>query len=68
MVLCGPMRVKSRGGKRYAFVLVDDYTRYTWTIFLTSKYDTFEAFCSLIRKLEKKFENKLIPIRSDHGT
>lgn len=44
-------------------MLVDDYTRFTWTIFLTSKDDTFEAFCSLIKKLE----NKLVVIKYDHG-
>ncbi|XP_074318518.1 uncharacterized protein LOC141655331 [Silene latifolia] len=28
MDLCGPMKVRSRGGSRYIFVLVDDYSRY----------------------------------------
>jgi len=27
--LCGPMRVTSRGGKRYVLVIVDDYSRFT---------------------------------------
>ena len=39
-----PMRVKSKGGKRYIFVLVDDYTRYTWIVYLTSVHDTFSSF------------------------
>ena len=26
MDLCGPMRVRSRGGKRFVFVIVDDYS------------------------------------------
>ncbi len=34
MDLCGPMRVQSRNGFSYVFVLVDDYSRFTWTIFL----------------------------------
>ena len=25
--LCGPMRITSRGGKRYVLVIVDDYSR-----------------------------------------
>ncbi|XP_070022773.1 uncharacterized protein [Nicotiana sylvestris] len=29
MDLCDPMRVQSRGGKRYIFVIVDDYSRFT---------------------------------------
>ena len=27
--LCGPMRIMSRGGKRYVCVIVDDYSRFT---------------------------------------
>nr|GFB58102.1 retrovirus-related Pol polyprotein from transposon TNT 1-94 [Tanacetum cinerariifolium] len=34
MDLCGPMRVASINGKRYVLVIVDDYSRYTWTHFL----------------------------------
>nr|GFC38151.1 retrovirus-related Pol polyprotein from transposon TNT 1-94 [Tanacetum cinerariifolium] len=34
MDLCGPMRVASVNGKRYVLVIVDDYSRYTWTHFL----------------------------------
>nr|GFA95178.1 hypothetical protein [Tanacetum cinerariifolium] len=37
MNLCGPMRVASINGKRYVLVIVDDYSRYTWTHFLRSK-------------------------------
>ena len=68
MDLCGPMRVQSRGGRRYVFVLVDDYTRYTWTLFLASKDDAFEVFCSLMRKIQRKYGKQLKAIRSDHGT
>ncbi|GJT23625.1 retrovirus-related pol polyprotein from transposon TNT 1-94 [Tanacetum coccineum] len=31
MDLCGPMRVASINGKKYILVIVDDYSRYTWT-------------------------------------
>ncbi|GJV15466.1 retrovirus-related pol polyprotein from transposon TNT 1-94 [Tanacetum coccineum] len=37
MDLCGPMRIVSINGKRYVLVIVDDYSRYTWVIFLRSK-------------------------------
>nr|GEZ51933.1 integrase, catalytic region, zinc finger, CCHC-type, peptidase aspartic, catalytic [Tanacetum cinerariifolium] len=30
MDLCGPMRITSINGKRYVWVIVDDYSRYTW--------------------------------------
>nr|GEX77973.1 hypothetical protein [Tanacetum cinerariifolium] len=40
MDLCGLMRVASINGKRYVLVIVDDYSRYTWTYFLRSKDET----------------------------
>nr|GEY15834.1 copia protein [Tanacetum cinerariifolium] len=40
MDLCSPMRVASINGKRYVLVIVDDYSRYTWTHFLRSKDET----------------------------
>lgn len=35
---------KSPGGNYYGFVIVDDFSRFTSTLFLPSKNDTFEAF------------------------
>nr|GEZ23314.1 retrovirus-related Pol polyprotein from transposon TNT 1-94 [Tanacetum cinerariifolium] len=43
MDLCGPMRVESINGKKYVLVIVDDYSRYTWTYFLRSKDETPEV-------------------------
>nr|GEZ56527.1 hypothetical protein [Tanacetum cinerariifolium] len=43
MDLCGPMRVASINGKRYVLVIVDDYSRYTWTHFLRFKDETPET-------------------------
>ncbi|GKF24197.1 retrovirus-related pol polyprotein from transposon TNT 1-94 [Tanacetum coccineum] len=43
MDLCGPMRVASINGKKYILVIVDDYSRYTWTLFLQSKDETPEV-------------------------
>nr|GEY07269.1 hypothetical protein [Tanacetum cinerariifolium] len=40
--LFGPMRVASINGKRYVLVIVDDYSRYTWTHFLRSKDETLK--------------------------
>nr|GEV96311.1 retrovirus-related Pol polyprotein from transposon TNT 1-94 [Tanacetum cinerariifolium] len=40
--LCGLMRVASINGKKYILVIVDDYSRYTWTLFLRSKDETPE--------------------------
>nr|GFB95877.1 hypothetical protein [Tanacetum cinerariifolium] len=37
------MRVASINGKRYVLVIMDDYSRYTWTHFLRSKDETPET-------------------------
>ncbi|GJS45439.1 retrovirus-related pol polyprotein from transposon TNT 1-94 [Tanacetum coccineum] len=43
MDLCGPMRVATINGKKYILVIVDEYSRYTWTLFLRSKDETPES-------------------------
>nr|GFA08459.1 hypothetical protein [Tanacetum cinerariifolium] len=43
MDLCGPMPVASINGKKYILVIMDDYSRYTWTMFLRSKDGTPEV-------------------------
>jgi len=65
--LCGPMRTTSRGGKRYVFVIVDNYSCFTWTLFLASKDESFEKFVVFLKKTEKRVGHSLISRRSDHG-
>ena len=44
MDLFGPSRAMSLSGNLYALVIVDDFSRYTWTLFLAAKNDIFHAF------------------------
>jgi hypothetical protein len=67
MDLMGPMQVESLGGKRYAFVVVDDYSRFTWINFLREKSDTFCAFKDLCKQLQREKDSVIVRIRSDHG-
>ena len=48
-------------------VIVDDYSRFTWTLFLASKDESFEAFIIFLKKTEKRIGHSLISLRSDHG-
>jgi hypothetical protein len=41
MDLVGPTRVRSAGGKWYVLVVVDDYSRYAWLLFLEEKEEMF---------------------------
>ena len=51
MDLCGPMRMQSHSGKRYVFVIVNDYSRFTWTLFLATKDEAFYEFVSFANKI-----------------
>jgi len=42
--LFGPTRTVSLGGKKYGLVIVDDFSRFTWVIFLVHKDHACEAF------------------------
>ncbi|GJT53028.1 retrovirus-related pol polyprotein from transposon TNT 1-94 [Tanacetum coccineum] len=42
MDLFSPSAVRSYGGNRYTLVIVDDYSRYTWTRFLKDKTEAFD--------------------------
>jgi len=65
--LFGPLRTISLGGNYYALVIVDDFSRYTWTLFLESKSDVFSAFKKLARRLQNTKNSSIGSIRSDHG-
>jgi len=54
MNLFAHSRIKSFGENYYALVIVDDYSRYTWTFFLTLKSETFKAF----KKFAKVIQNE----------
>ena len=67
MDLMGPMQVESLGGKRYAFVCVDDFSRFTWINFIREKSDTFDVFRDLCLKVLNEKGCGIIRIRCDHG-
>jgi len=67
MDLFRPSRTMSLGGNLYALVIVDDFSRYTWTLFLGTKNDIFHAFKRLAKMLEIEKSSKTMSIQSDHG-
>ena len=54
-------------GKRYTLVIVDDFTRFTWTFFLASKDETNNVFIRYCKKVQNEKGLNIITIRSDHG-
>ncbi|GJX44706.1 retrovirus-related pol polyprotein from transposon TNT 1-94 [Tanacetum coccineum] len=67
MDLFGPSAIKSYRGNLYTLVVVDDYSRYTWTRFLKTKNEAFKKFEILNRKIQNQLGSFIIAIRTDHG-
>nr|GFA93040.1 hypothetical protein [Tanacetum cinerariifolium] len=68
MDLCGPMRVASINGKKYILVIVDDYSRYTWTLFLRSKDETPKVLKEFLTMIQRNLQAPVITVRTDIGT
>ena len=66
MDLFGPSRIPSLGGKSYAYVIMDDFSRYIWVLFLSQRNEVFYEFSKFCNKVqnEKGFASTCI---SDHG-
>ncbi|GJR73705.1 retrovirus-related pol polyprotein from transposon TNT 1-94 [Tanacetum coccineum] len=50
MNLCGPMRIASINGKWYVLGIMDEYSLYTWAIFLRSKDEAPEEIKTFLKK------------------
>nr|KAJ0217759.1 hypothetical protein LSAT_V11C300154580 [Lactuca sativa] len=68
MDLFGPIPVRSLGGNKYTLVVVDEFTRFTWVVFLKKKSHAAQEIVSLIRKNKTLTGLKVKQLRSDHGT
>nr|GEZ22242.1 retrovirus-related Pol polyprotein from transposon TNT 1-94 [Tanacetum cinerariifolium] len=60
--------VASINGKKYILVIVDDYSRYTWTLFLRSKDETPELLKDFLMMIQRNLQALLITVRTDRGT
>jgi transposase InsO family protein len=68
MDLFGPTTYTSIGGNKYGFVIMDDFTRYTWVAFLVEKSDVFATFKTFIKRVQNKFQTTIKKVRSDNGS
>nr|GEV70357.1 putative ribonuclease H-like domain-containing protein [Tanacetum cinerariifolium] len=64
MDLCGPMRIASINGKRYVLVIVDDYSRYTWVVFLRLKYKAPEEIKTFLKRITVLLQASASSIRT----
>ena len=68
MDLLEPTRTTSLGGNIYALVIVDDFSRYTWILFLAAKDETFKTFKRHYKRITNLKDQSIIFIRNDHGS
>ena len=66
--LFGPTTYTSIRGNKYGFIIVDDFTRYTWVFFLGDKSDVFATFKSFVKGIHNEFETTIKKVRSDNGS
>nr|GEW72806.1 copia protein [Tanacetum cinerariifolium] len=67
MDLFGPSAVRSYEGNRYTLVIVDDYSRYTWTRLLKDKAKAFDQFKIFSKKIQNQLGCTTVLIRIDHS-
>ncbi|KAL8096136.1 hypothetical protein AgCh_037185 [Apium graveolens] len=66
--LFGPVNVMSIAKKKYALVIVDEFTRYTWVYFLHTKSETASILIDHVKHLDKLIKDSVKILRSDNGT
>lgn len=65
--LCGPITPSTPSHKKYVFVLIDDYSRYMWTLLLSEKSEAFEGFKRFKILVESETHSKVKTLRTDRG-
>jgi len=68
MDILGPIAYINIVGNKYDFVIVDDYSCFTWEFFLREKSEVQRIFKKLARRAQNEFDVKIKRVRSDNGT
>src|SRR3954465_760795 len=68
MDLFGPQNYARLGGNKYGLLTVDDFSRYTWVLFLDDKSKVVDLFMSFAKRAQIEYDSKLKHIRRDNGT
>ena len=65
--LCGHISQSTLSQNKYIFVIIDDCTRYMWSILLKEKGDAFEKFKEFKKLVEKEVNKEIVTLRTDRG-
>lgn len=63
--LCGPISPSIVPGNKYVFVLIDDHSRYMWTILLKEKTEALEKFKKFRILVEQDLGHKMQNFRTN---
>jgi hypothetical protein len=55
----GPIAYICIGGNKYVLVIVDDYSYFTWVLFLQYKSETQEVLKKFLRRAQNEFDAKV---------
>ncbi|GKB16628.1 putative ribonuclease H-like domain-containing protein [Tanacetum coccineum] len=67
MDLFDPTSVRSINHKTYCLVVTDDYSRFSWVLFLATKDETIGILKTFITGIENQINHKVKIIRCDNG-
>ncbi|KAJ9541717.1 LOW QUALITY PROTEIN: hypothetical protein OSB04_028223 [Centaurea solstitialis] len=59
---------QSLAGRKYILVIVDDFSRYTWTKFLKTKDETSSLIINFIKAVQVQLKIPVQTVRTDNGT
>jgi transposase InsO family protein len=68
MDLFDPIAYISIDRSKYCLVIVDDYSLFSWVLFLQNKLQTQETLKKFLRRAQNEFRLRIKKIRSDNGT
>ena len=62
-----PIKIASLGGNKYSFVIVDNFSKFTWVLFLTQNDESFETFQNFYKNVKNEKDANIIFLRSNHA-
>ena len=65
--LCGPIIPATSAGNKYIFVMIDDHSRYMWTVLLKAKSDAFSKFKIFKNRVEQETKMRIQTLRTYRG-
>lgn len=60
-------RTRILDGNYYGFVILGDYSKFTWTLFLVHEEDTFKVLVKFAKRIQNLYSLKIVTLHNDHG-